>query len=77
MASLWPSPFLSIFAFSYFFILLKKYIFHVPIVYVLCVLVIVVGGVCVCMNANPITRRGVRNQLVDLVLYFHHAGPRD
>lgn len=82
-ASLWPSPFLSIFAFSYFFIFLKTITFiHVPIVYVLFVLVIVGDGgggcVCMCTNANPITCGiGVRNQLVGLVLYFHHAGPRD
>lgn len=53
-----------------------------PIVYVLFVLVIVGDGgggcVCMCTNANPITCGiGVRNQLVGLVLYFHHAGPRD
>lgn len=81
-ASLWPSPFLSIFAFSYFFIFFKKNIsfIHVSIVYVLFILVIVVVGVCVrmCTNANPITCGvGIRNQLVGLVLYFHHAGPRD
>lgn len=68
-----------LFLFLHFF---KKNIsfIHVSIVYVLFILVIVVVGVCVrmCTNANPITCGvGIRNQLVGLVLYFHHAGPRD
>lgn len=68
-----------LFLFLHFF---KKNItfIHVPIVYVLFILVFVVGGgcVCVCTNANPITCGvGARNQLVGLVLYFHHAGSRD